>query len=410
MQPLRPLLFASLIALGACAPAGSMDGPESAGDDDVEASDQSLKPKCGVLNPCGGDGDTGGDGSNAPALSATYNGQNHRVTLNVANLPDTAFTIFRQKTIDWRCTGAARARELVGSMSSNHAGAASLVDNRAVDDDSEYYYFADYRNVHNVALELTAGIDTNIVQPRGQKFKIDGSTKHSVSVSWVDEFMTDDLFVLERKAGDDSSFSEVKRWPASSGVTCEQFSYEDVNLQGGSHYCYRLRIHTGLNHTGYSPERCTNTQELHLPQKPAHLRQINATDTTVTVAWDEPANDATRYILDNYDLAQDRSYLDGDTHTFTFTGMAPGGTYQLRVAAGNDDGTSEWATIEGHPTGTQAGACGAGGHLASYSFCQVCSSEIIPRTDTSVNACSEDQARQIAQNNAGNCSIEDGPC
>jgi hypothetical protein len=416
MRNAKSWFFASLLAASACAPgmdpvSGQDDDYEVDGGADVEADflGQSSAALCPVGRPCGGgdpgDGDI--DPIPQPTIALAYAPTTKRVTINLTNMPNGAVAIARQTTIDWTCTMSPNpgVRTAIGNVTVQN-GSASFTDTN-VPDDARVFYFAVYRNQNGVSQELRDSVDTKIVQPRGTKFELTGADKHNVYFHWVDEYMTEDTFIVQRKSG--SSWTEVTRRAGDFNVSCQSYDGSE-HVQPSTRYCYRLRVHSALG-DGYSPEKCITTQALERPSKPSNLSCGPSTNESISFSWDYNGSiPITGFYVKNMLASGQYDTVGADVHEWSYGGLSPNGNWKVRVHAINEDGDGPDAEVWCQTSGQTPSQCPGGGNLNSFTFCQVCDSQVSPRVTTTITACSKDDAKAIAQSNAVNCQIEDGPC
>jgi hypothetical protein len=262
MVTVKPLLFASLLLLGACAPGASHDAADPVGEGDVDPVGlRELGLACPVDDPCGGDGDGDDDGDTTPGptMSLAYSSGQRRVTVSWANVPgDVAVTVSRMLSIDWTCTADAipGPKTVLTTIAAN-SGIKTFSD-YGMADDARWFYFVKYTK-NGVTKELSLSVDSKMVLPRGgHKLEVASTGTGWASLSWKDEFMTDDSIALERH--DPQGWKELVKKSSEHNVTCKKYYFTDSDAPSGAFVCYRLRIHTQLGYTSYGPERCDWTK------------------------------------------------------------------------------------------------------------------------------------------------------
>ncbi|NOT55616.1 MAG: fibronectin type III domain-containing protein [Deltaproteobacteria bacterium] len=79
-----------------------------------------------------------------------------------------------------------------------------------------------------------------------------------LQLSWTDNSLNERGFSIERRQGEDSTFSVI----ATQGVNVE--SYADNGLLPATSYCYRVRAFNDAGYSGYSNESCTTTSPIEM--------------------------------------------------------------------------------------------------------------------------------------------------
>jgi hypothetical protein len=421
MSKMKRLIVASVLALGACAPtAGDITGDSAfEGDEISDLAFLETALKCQVGKPCGGDGD-GDDGGDegpdpaAPKVSLAYDAAAKRVTVTWPNVPaNAAVTVSYQLSIDWSCSqGPAPGPKTVLGTVPASASAKKLV-HENVPDDARVFYFVSYKKANGATVELSSNFDTKIVKPRGTaKLEVTGFDKRWVSLKWVDQFVTDDYLALERAVGSWSeSFSEVKRFDSTHNVTCKGFAHQDHGAPPGSTVCYRVRIHTTLGHTGYTPKVCQETLELELPPAPKNVNAVSGEEFRMNVTWEYSGSNHDGFQIDVDGMDYDSKTVGRDARSFVVKGGTPGKTYTVKVRAYNEDGSSSWSSDEATPGGEPPMICSGGATPKQYAFCQICPGNNTDTTHTHYAwGCTKEEARQSVQVQGSNCEVEDGVC
>lgn len=163
----------------------------------------------------------------------------------------------------------------------------------------------------------------------------------NVSCNWTDNSDNEDYFILER-SDDNINFTGIAQ-PAANTT-----SYIDVGLQSGKTYYYRIKAHSSLNASVYSPVvSITTPQEGTMPAVTANPSPLNnATNVLLhnqAVAFNWEGNYADNYIV--YMGINDSSLVKvgevtAETPSFTTTGLIPNSQYYWRIDAANGNGTT----------------------------------------------------------------------
>ena len=137
----------------------------------------------------------------------------------------------------------------------------------------------------------------------------------------------------------DAAFaSVVKTWGGGSGTA--------TDLTRAGHYYVRTRAHNAVSDGPYAyAEFDTLPTAPGAPTWPATPTSDIAT-TSLTVTWTAPADNGGRAITGHVVQVSQTSNFSAIVGTFSsgaITGLAPGGTYSVRVAEVNSAGTGPWS-------------------------------------------------------------------
>lgn len=163
----------------------------------------------------------------------------------------------------------------------------------------------------------------------------------SVNVSWTDNSDNEDYFIVERSA-DSVTFTDVTHPSANTTV------YSDGGLQSGAKYYYRVKAHSPLAESAYSPiVSVTTPVEGTLPVITANpTPSQNATNVllnnqTVAFSWEgNYADSFAVYMGTSADSIVKVGEVTGGTAVFTTASLAPNTTYYWRVDGQNSNGTT----------------------------------------------------------------------
>ena len=162
----------------------------------------------------------------------------------------------------------------------------------------------------------------------------------TVDLSWTDLADNEEAFYLERRVGDEES------WTALSTLDPEATSFRDSGTLPATDYAYRLRA---CNEHGCSDpwiETSLSTPDVP-PATPEDLAAAATGSTEVAVTWVDAASNELRFDIERR-LGTDGPFvavvsLAANSVAWTDTGLAPGSVYGYRVRACNAVGCSVFA-------------------------------------------------------------------
>jgi autotransporter-associated beta strand protein len=166
-------------------------------------------------------------------------------------------------------------------------------------------------------------------------------TPSSVNSSWTDNSDNEDYFIIERSL-DSVNFTDVAHPSANTTA------YSDGGLQSGIKYYYRVKAHSSLNESAYSPVVSVTTPlEGTLPLETVNPSPLqNATNVvlnnkTVSFSWDgNYADSFAVYIGTSADSLVKAGEVDAATASFTTAGLDPNTKYYWRIDGKNSNGTT----------------------------------------------------------------------
>lgn len=198
----------------------------------------------------------------------------------------------------------------------------------------------------------------------------------AIDVSWNPVAGAEGYIVWVRYGLSDTTAS----WDRLALVPAGQTTFRNDGLNVAKTYAYKVQA---FNAKGASADSMVVTQSTptDLPLPPENLQVVTVTDTTVTLAWFDVADNETGFIIERQDvpeftnqpwpafveIARIPSQTAGGAfggNNFTDTGLLPGRTYNYRVAAFNASGPSIW-NINGPVAATTLGPPPAPSALAA---------------------------------------------
>lgn len=180
-----------------------------------------------------------------------------------------------------------------------------------------------------------------------------------LDVSWSEPAGSSvDHFTILRKGPTDTTFTQLAQVPGT------QTTYVNTGLTQNTTYSYEvIASNAGGDSAAAGPVSGTTPNA---PAAPTNLMASNITTTSVTLTWQDNANNETGYRVSRQ-LASNNSQLvatlQANSTTFTDTGLSSGSPYEYVVAAFNLAGPSagdavSFQTLASAPTGVQANGGG----------------------------------------------------
>jgi hypothetical protein len=167
----------------------------------------------------------------------------------------------------------------------------------------------------------------------------------SVQLSWTDNAVNEDMFLIERCDGPGcSAFTQIG--PAEANVT----SYVDIAIVAGQSYSYRVRAWTsGGGYSGYS-NVASVAPSLAVPAAPTNLAAIAGNHRRINLSWVNTATNATSIAVERCSGSTCTAFsavaqLLGTATSWTNQGLTSGLTYRYRVRASNAAGNSAYSNI-----------------------------------------------------------------
>ena len=187
----------------------------------------------------------------------------------------------------------------------------------------------DAPNVPNAALDVAVTLNA--------------STTPTATLTWVDVAGNETGYVVETLVDG--------AWVAASEETlaADAQTWTTGELALGTTYAYRV---VAVNDYGRTESEAVEFTVGNVPNAPTDLTAtvLNPETLTVDLTWVDVAGNETGYVVetlvDGAWVAATEETLAADAQTWTTGELALGTTYAYRVAAVNEYGQSEWATVE----------------------------------------------------------------
>jgi autotransporter-associated beta strand protein len=163
----------------------------------------------------------------------------------------------------------------------------------------------------------------------------------TVNVSWTDNSNNEDYFIVERST-DSVTFTDVAH--PSANTT----SYTDSGLQSGVKYYYRVKAHSPLNVSAYTPVASVTTPLAGTlpvttanPSPSQNATNVFLNNQTVTFSWvGNYADSFAVYIGASPDSLVKVAEVAAGTQTFTTDTLNPNTRYYWRIDGKNSNGTT----------------------------------------------------------------------
>lgn len=164
----------------------------------------------------------------------------------------------------------------------------------------------------------------------------------SIALTWSDNSLNEDGFVIERSIGADNNFLTLV-----DNIPFDITNYIDDNLLPGTTYYYRIRAKAGTNFSAYS-NVASVTLPVGFPDAPTDLEAIAVSMTSVSLIWTDNADDEIAYTLERATGLQGfftvlSDALPPDTEAYLDEGLVPDMTYIYQVKAKNTSGDSDYS-------------------------------------------------------------------
>ncbi|MBR4834838.1 MAG: fibronectin type III domain-containing protein, partial [Thermoguttaceae bacterium] len=167
-------------------------------------------------------------------------------------------------------------------------------------------------------------------------------TKKTATLTWVDNADDETGYLVQ------SSSDGGKTWKSLTTLAANTTTRTCGGLNPGSTYMYRL---AATNAYGQSEWATITFKAATAPAAPSDLAMTNYNPSTrtATLTWTDNADNETGYLVqsssDGGKTWKSLTTLAANTTTRSCSGLNPGSTYIYRLAATNEYGQSEWATI-----------------------------------------------------------------
>jgi len=163
-------------------------------------------------------------------------------------------------------------------------------------------------------------------------------TKNRIDLSWNDNSTNELGFEIERSVLNENYYEKI----ASLGNNIR--AYTDDGLNPATSYYYRIRSFNEEAFSEYSSVLNVTTVALQPPSSPTNLTAIGITKNSVTLHWEDNANNEKGYRLFR-SMTSETGYnniaiIDANTEEYTDSGLEPNITYYYKINAYNEDGNS----------------------------------------------------------------------
>ncbi|WP_282126118.1 fibronectin type III domain-containing protein [Marinifilum flexuosum] len=164
-------------------------------------------------------------------------------------------------------------------------------------------------------------------------------TYSSMTISWDAMADTDDYDLQVRVQG--GSWTTINQ----TGT-----SYNYTGLTGETTYEFQVRANNEIGSSAYSVvESATTLEAPTAPETPANLMASSITYNSMTISWDA-VTDADDYDLDVRPQGGSWTTINQAGTSYNYTGLAGETTYEFRVRANNEIGSSAYSAVEAATT------------------------------------------------------------
>jgi competence protein ComEC len=162
-----------------------------------------------------------------------------------------------------------------------------------------------------------------------------------IDLRWTDNASDESGFQVERRSGS-GSFQLV------GSVGADVVAYSDTTLAPGTSYDYRVRAYHDEGSSLYSEIASATTPGAseQPPAAPSNLAAVASSSTVIELTWTDNSADESGFRLQRRLLGesfQQIAVLSANAQSYRDTQLAAGTTYEYRVRAYNDAGTSAWS-------------------------------------------------------------------
>ncbi len=239
----------------------------------------------------------------------------------------------------WRREENSPLWEVIGTTGRNITG---YTDATALPGRQYYYMVRAYSAIDFIYSPFTAPVQvkpSTIAAPSGLDYRVyasSGST-YAIVISWVDNSSSESGFKVEKKTGEEDSFSEI------TTLTANSTKYIDYGLKERTWYYYRIKVYDNTsNSAAYS-----QVLEVFIgrPDRPSDLKAACISPEIVRLEWKDNSDVEQGYIIERKstlkDVYTEIARVGPNTCTYTDSGLTAGITYVYRVSSYNAAGTSQ---------------------------------------------------------------------
>ncbi len=251
---------------------------------------------------------------------------------NAAN--EQGFVIYRSSSLSGTYTEIGKVTANVTSYS-----------DQSLQPGTSYYYrvcaynaagTSEYSNVltaRTTALQLPA-------TPTG--FSSSVQTKNAITLKWTDNSQNEQGFSIWRSPSVDGKFTEIAK-PAANTT-----SYTNSNLSPATTYYYKIRAFNNDGVSAFTTALTATTKPLEPPAAPSGLIASHIDYESATLVWkDNATNEIGFELIRNFTGETTLVQVDipSGTTSYTDTTLDMNTSYQYKIRALNEDGTSAWSNI-----------------------------------------------------------------
>jgi formylglycine-generating enzyme required for sulfatase activity len=152
----------------------------------------------------------------------------------------------------------------------------------------------------------------------------------TVTLTWLDTYIGEDKFEIERKLSTESTYSKIGE---VSGSDASTKTYTDTTIEPNLTYNYRVRIVDGTAYSEYSSVTHSNPF-----QAPTGLTAFVASETSIKLDWEDNYTGEEGFKIDRKigtdgTWVTDYATLGANIKTYTNTGLTTGTYYYYRIRA-----------------------------------------------------------------------------
>jgi hypothetical protein len=179
-----------------------------------------------------------------------------------------------------------------------------------------------------------------VAPPAATNLQVTATTDTSISLSWQDNAQDETGYRVQHRRQGDSSWTEGPNLPADTT------SHTVTGLQPST--TYELRV-VAFNSWGATPSQTVQATTQGPPAAPTNLQASNVTSSSALLSWQDNATDETAYLVE-YRRLGDPSWIQlsrsANTTQHQLSGLSAETTYEARVGASNQYGTSYSAVLQ----------------------------------------------------------------
>jgi len=183
-------------------------------------------------------------------------------------------------------------------------------------------YYTPYSNeVNGVKADIVAPSDLTLIT----------LNRVGIVLAWTDTTSDETGFIVERKTGVGGTYSVI------GSVTSNVTTYDDVSVQAGVQYYYRIRAYSNVNFNNYySPYSNESSGVQGTTGAPSGLTSVPGINE-VTLSWTDNSLDETHFAIERK-IGESGTYSmvnfpPANLTTYNDTGLSPSTTYYYRVRA-----------------------------------------------------------------------------